>query len=131
MGSDPPGWISTFPDMTYQSNTSATTSSTSATYRRRDIDMIATTLVMVQLLSQKSSAHRCRQPWDRCRWTLREWSRTWAPPARRDLLFTSKTVGVTEHHRAEAPDTQPGASKGRKRYALCFSSAEDPLSEAT
>ncbi len=36
----------------YQSKTSATPSFASATYPSRDIDMIATTLVMVQLLSQ-------------------------------------------------------------------------------
>jgi len=35
----------------YQSKTSATPSFVSATYPSRDIDMIATTLVMVQLLS--------------------------------------------------------------------------------
>ena len=34
----------------YQSKTSATPSFASATYPSRDIDMIATTLVMVQLL---------------------------------------------------------------------------------
>ena len=34
----------------YQSNTSATPSFASATYPSRDIDMSATTLVMVQLL---------------------------------------------------------------------------------
>src|SRR4249920_3940613 len=37
----------------YQSNTSATPSFASATYPSRDIDMSATTLVMVQLLSRQ------------------------------------------------------------------------------
>ena len=37
----------------YQSKTSATPSFASATYPSRDIDMIATTLAMVQLLSRK------------------------------------------------------------------------------
>jgi hypothetical protein len=37
----------------YQSKTSATPSFASATYPSRDIDMIATTLVMVQLLSRQ------------------------------------------------------------------------------
>jgi hypothetical protein len=37
----------------YQSKTSATPSFASATYPSRDIDMMATTLVMVQLLSRQ------------------------------------------------------------------------------
>jgi hypothetical protein len=41
--------ISTSPEK-YQSKTSSTPSFASATYPSRDIDMIATTLVMVQLL---------------------------------------------------------------------------------
>src|SRR5690606_33772036 len=44
MGSDPPVWNSTSPDRRYQSNTSATPSSASATKPSRDMDMIATTL---------------------------------------------------------------------------------------
>ena len=50
----------------YQSNTSATPSFASATYPSRDIDMIATTLVMVQLLSRKGTADtRSGDPWSR------------------------------------------------------------------
>jgi hypothetical protein len=44
--------ISTSPEK-YQSKTSATPSFGSATNPSRDIDMIATTLAMVQLLSQR------------------------------------------------------------------------------
>src|SRR5947209_13148475 len=43
MGSAPPVWNSTFPDVMYQSNTSATPSLRSATYPSSDMDMIATT----------------------------------------------------------------------------------------
>jgi hypothetical protein len=54
MGSDPPVWISTFPDVTYQSNTFGHAIVDVGDYRSRDIDMIATTLVMVQLLSKRT-----------------------------------------------------------------------------
>src|SRR5206468_3611677 len=43
IGSDPPVWISTSPEVKYQSNTSATPSLRSATEPSSDMDMIATT----------------------------------------------------------------------------------------
>src|SRR6059036_89198 len=45
----------------YQSKTSATPSFASATYPSRDIDMIATSLVMVQLLSRQGRAESYRR----------------------------------------------------------------------
>src|SRR4051794_27517491 len=43
IGSDPPVWNSTLPELKYQSNTSLMPSLRSATYPSSDMDMIATT----------------------------------------------------------------------------------------
>src|SRR5688572_4488441 len=51
MGSDPPVWISTSPEVKYQSNTSATPSLRSATKPSSDMDMIATSLDIAMFLS--------------------------------------------------------------------------------
>src|SRR4051794_41925463 len=46
MGAEPPVWISTSPELRYQSNTSATPSLESATKPSSDMDMMATTCVI-------------------------------------------------------------------------------------
>src|SRR5262249_23609473 len=52
MGSDPPVWNSTSPELKYQSNTSATPSLASATKPSSDMDMIAMTFDIAMFLSR-------------------------------------------------------------------------------
>src|SRR4051794_33236778 len=63
IGSEPPVWNSTFPELRYQSNTSATPSFRSATYPSSDMDMIATTFDIAMFLSRRGDCvHHERIP---------------------------------------------------------------------
>src|SRR6185436_10190566 len=68
MGSDPPVWISTSPEVKYQSNTSATPSLRSATKPSSDMDMIATTFDIACSLQElwlrfRGSNDYCERAW--------------------------------------------------------------------